>query len=323
MRVLITGITGFVGSYLAEYALSQNAQVYGSFRWRSRTENINQIKDQVKLIECELNDASSVSSLIQESKPDMVFHLAAQSYVPASWQAPEETLANNIVGQVNLFEAIRRSGLDPLIHIAGSSEEYGYTPPEEIPVSETAALRPLSPYAVSKVTQDLLGYQYYQSYGLRIIRTRAFNHTGPRRGSVFVESNFALQIAEIEAEARPPVVHVGNLEAQRDYCDVRDIVKGYWLALEKGQPGEVYNLASGKPWAIREVLDYLLSMSSVTIDIQQDPKRMRPSDVPLLCGDSTVFRKLTGWEPQIPFTDTLKDLLNYWRTNLAGEKEQG
>lgn len=323
MRILITGITGFVGSHLAEYALSQNAEVYGSFRWRSRMENITQIKDQVKLIECELKDASSVNSLIQESKPDMMFHLAAQSYVPASWQAPEETLANNIVGQVNLFEAIRRNDLDPLIQIAGSSEEYGYTPPEETPVPETAALRPLSPYAVSKVTQDMLGYQYHQSYGMKIIRTRAFNHTGPRRGSVFVESNFALQIAEIETEARPPVVYVGNLEAQRDYCDVRDIVKGYWLALEKGQPGEVYNLASGIPWAIREVLDYLLSMSSAKIDIQQDPSRMRPSDVPLLCGDSTVFRNLTGWEPLIPFKETLKDLLNYWRTSLAIAKEQG
>lgn len=323
MRILVTGITGFVGSHLAEYALSQNAEVFGSFRWRSRMENINQIKDQIKLIECELKDASSADSLVQETKPDMVFHLAAQSYVPASWQAPEETLANNIVCQVNLFEAIRRNGLDPLIQIAGSSEEYGYTPPEEIPVAETAALRPLSPYAVSKVTQDLLGYQYHRSYGMKIVRTRAFNHTGPRRGSVFVESNFALQIAEIEAEVRPPVVYVGNLDAKRDYCDVRDIVKGYWLALEKGQPGEVYNLASGRTWAIREVLDYLLSMSSAKIDVQQDPKRMRPSDVPLLCGDGSLFSKLTGWEPKIPFTETLKDLLDYWRISLAVDKEQG
>ena len=321
MRVLITGLTGFVGSHLAEYALSKNAEVYGSYRWRSRTENIGHLKNQVKLIECELKDPSSANSLIQQTKPDMVFHLAAQSYVPTSWQAPEDTLVNNIVGQVNLFEAIRSNGIDPLIQIAGSSEEYGYTLPEELPVKETAPLRPLSPYAVSKVTQDLLGYQYHQSYGMKIVRTRAFNHTGPRRGSVFVESNFAQQIAEIEAEVRQPVVYVGNLEAKRDYCDVRDIVQGYWLALEKGKPGEVYNLASGRMWAIQEVLDILLSMSSATIDVKQDPARMRPSDVPLLCGDSTLFRNQTGWEPKIPFEETLKDLLNYWRRNVEIERD--
>ena len=321
MRVLITGFTGFVGSHLAEYALSKNAVVYGSYRWRSRTENIGHLKNQVKLIECELKDPSSVNSMIQQAKPDMVFHLASQSYVPTSWQTPEDTLVNNIVGQVNLLEAIRASGIDPLIQIAGSSEEYGYTPPQELPVNENAALRPLSPYAVSKVTQDLLGYQYHKSYGMKIIRTRAFNHTGPRRGSVFVESNFAQQIAEIEAEVRQPVVYVGNLEAKRDFCDVRDIVQGYWLALEKGKPGEVYNLASGRMWAIQEVLDILLSMSPATIDVKQDPGRMRPSDVPLLCGDSTLFRKETGWEPQIPFEETLKDLLNYWRTNVELERD--
>ena len=215
---------------------------------------------------------------------------------------------------MNLFESIRRRNLDPLIHIAGSSEEYGYTAPEDIPVNEKTALRPLSPYAVSKVSQDMLGYQYYQSYNMKIVRTRAFNHTGPRRGSVFVESNFAQQIAEIESETRQPTVFVGNLEAKRDYCDVRDIVKGYWLALQKGDPGEVYNLASGKAWAIQEVLDYLLSMSAVSIEVKQDPARMRPSDVPILCGDSSVFREKTGWAPQIPFEETLKDLLKYWRT---------
>jgi len=314
MKVLITGITGFVGSHLAEYALNQNAEVYGSFRWRSRTENVEHIKNEVQFIECELKDPSSVDTLLERSNPDMIFHLAAQSYVPTSWQAPEDTLVNNIVGQVNLFESIRRRNLDPLIHIAGSSEEYGYTAPEDIPVNEKTALRPLSPYAVSKVSQDMLGYQYYQSYNMKIVRTRAFNHTGPRRGSVFVESNFAQQIAEIESETRQPTVFVGNLEAKRDYCDVRDIVKGYWLALQKGDPGEVYNLASGKAWAIQEVLDYLLSMSAVSIEVKQDPARMRPSDVPILCGDSSVFREKTGWAPQIPFEETLKDLLKYWRT---------
>lgn len=320
MRVLITGLTGFVGSHLAEYALSKNAEVYGSIRWRSRTENIDHLRDQVNFVECEFRDSLSVNSLIRQAKPDMIFHLASQSYVPTSWHAPEDTLMNNIVGQVNLFEAIRSNDIDPLIQIAGSSEEYGATTLQELPVKEISSLRPLSPYAVSKVTQDLLGYQYFQTYGMKIIRTRAFNHTGPRRGKVFVESNFAHQIAEIEAEIRKPVVYVGNLEAKRDFSDVRDVVKGYWLALEKGKPGEVYNLASGKMWAIKEVLDFLLSMSSATICVKEDPARLRPSDVPFLCGDSTLFRTETGWDPQIPLEQTLRDLLNYWREHVHGSR---
>lgn len=316
MRVLITGLTGFVGSHLAEYVLSKNAEVYGSIRWRSRTENIEHLRDHVTLIDCDLKDLSSVNALVQKSMPDLIFHLASQSYVVTSWHSPNETMKNNISCQLNLLEAVRASGLDPLIQVAGSSEEYGFASVEETPVAETELLRPLSPYAVSKVAQDLLGYQYFKSYGLKVVRTRAFNHTGPRRGEVFVESNFAKQIAEIEAGIKKPVVSVGNLEAKRDFSDVRDIVKGYWLALEKGIPGEVYNLATGKMWAIRKLLDYLLSMSSTEIQVRQDPSRLRPSDIPHLCGDSTLFRKVTGWEPRIPFEETLKDLLNYWRANV-------
>ena len=183
----------------------------------------------------------------------------------------------------------------------------------ELPIRETNPLRPLSPYAVSKVGQDMLGYQYFMSFKLPVIRTRGFNHEGPRRGPVFVCSDFAKQIADIEKGRRPPVIRVGNLEARRDFTDVRDVVRGYWLALEKGQPGEVYNLCSGRAWTIRAMLDQLLGMTQVKVKVEQDPARMRPSDVPVLLGDAGKFKKATGWEPTIPFETTLRDLLEYWR----------
>jgi len=312
-KVLITGITGFAGSHLAEYALSKGVEVYGSMRWRSKTENIEHIKGQINLIECDMRDLSSVNALIEISKPDYIFHLAAQSFVHTSWHAPAETLSTNVLCQVNLFEAVRHKRIDPIIQIAGSSEEYGLVYENEIPVKETNPLRPLSPYAVSKVAQDLLGYQYHKSFGLKIVRTRGFNHTGPRRGEVFVSSNFAKQIVEIEKGRNQGVIKVGNLEAKRDFTDVRDMVKGYWLSLEKGKPGEVYNICSGKAWTIREVLDILLSKSKVNAKVEQDPDRLRPSDVPILCGDSSKFSQETGWQPEIPFEKTLEDLLNYWR----------
>lgn len=315
MRVLITGITGFVGSHLAEFALGQGAEVYGSYRWRSRMENIEAIKNRLHLVECELTDAVSVTKMIDDVKPDRIFHLAAQSFVPTSWHAPQQTLSNNIISQLNIFEAIR--GTDTRIQLAGSSEEYGLVYPEETPIKETNPLRPLSPYGVSKVTQDMMGYQYYRSYGIYIIRTRAFNHTGPRRGQVFVTSNFARQVAMIEKGLQEPVVKVGNLEARRDYTDVRDIIRGYWLSLDGGcQPGEVYNICSGNSWKIQAVLDHLLSLSKVKVKVEVDPERLRPSDVPILVGDSTRFNKATGWKPEIPIEKTLEDLLNYWRERV-------
>lgn len=184
---------------------------------------------------------------------------------------------------------------------------------DEVPIKESNPLRPLSPYGVSKVAMDFLGYQYFKSYGMKIIRTRGFNHTGPRRGDVFAESSFAKQIAEIEKGKKEPVIMVGNLEAERDYTDVRDMVKGYLLAAEKGEPGEVYNICSGKAVKIKKVLDILLSFSKIKVEIKQDPARMRPSDVPILLGDSTKFRRKTGWKNTIPFEKTMEDLLNYWR----------
>ena len=314
MRILITGITGFVGSHLAEYLLSmKNIEVYGIERWRSKTENIDHIKDKVKLIECDMRDYSSVDKAIKQVKPEKVFHLAAQSFVYTSWHAPAETLTTNILGQLNLFEAVRNSGIDPVIQIAGSSEEYGLVKENELPITETSQLRPLSPYAVSKVGQDMLAYQYFMSYKLKVVRTRAFNHTGPRRGEVFVTSNFAKQIAEIEKQKKEPVIYVGNLDAKRDFTDVRDIIRAYWLATEKCEYGEVYNICSGNAYSIKEVLDILLGFSKVKVKVTQDPSRMRPSDVPVLLGDNSKFSKATGWKPEIPFNKTCEDLLNYWR----------
>jgi GDP-4-dehydro-6-deoxy-D-mannose reductase len=318
MRVLITGITGFVGSHLADYALAQGAGVYGSSRWRSKTDNIEHIRDRITLVECDLRDLSSVHHLLELTAPDWVFHLAAQSFVQASWHAPAETLTTNAISQVNLLEAIRaRGGNPPRFLVIGSSEEYGLVYDEELPINESQPLRPLSPYAVSKVTQDLMGYQYFKSYHLPIVRARAFNHEGPRRGDVFVTSNFARQIAEIEIDRRKPEILVGNLKAQRDYSDVRDVVQGYWLLLERGEPGEVYNLCSGRAWAIQDVLDFLLKESSLrNIGVRTDASRFRPSDVPVLVGDAGKIRAAVGWEPRIPFEQTLRDLLQYWRERL-------
>ncbi|HYJ32271.1 MAG TPA: GDP-mannose 4,6-dehydratase [Candidatus Binatia bacterium] len=314
MKVLITGITGFAGSHLADYILQRgDAEVIGILRWRSRTENIEHFREKVRLVECDLRDASSVRDVLDETRPDWIFHLAAQSFVPTSWTAPTESLVTNILGQLNIFEAVKKLHLMPKIQLACSSEEYGLVHENELPIKETNPLRPLSPYAVSKVGQDMLGYQYWMSFKLPVIRTRGFNHEGPRRGPVFVCSDFAKQIADIEKGRRPPVVRVGNLDARRDFTDVRDIVRAYWLALEKGEPGEVYNLCSGRAWTIREMLDMLLAMSTAKIKVETDPARMRPSDVPVLLGDATRFRNRTGWEPAIPFEQTMRDLLAYWR----------
>jgi len=314
MKALITGVTGFAGSHLADYLLDRGGvDVYGMIRWRSRTENIEHLDGKIKLVECDLRDATSTRDVIDEIQPDYIFHLAAQSFVPTSWRAPTESLTTNVIGQLNIFEAVRKIDLKCRIQIACSSEEYGMVQEDELPIKEENPLRPLSPYGVSKVGQDLLGYQYYMSYQMHVVRTRGFNHTGPRRNAVFVVSDFAKQIVDIEEGRRDPVMYVGNLEASRDFTDVRDMVEAYFLALEKGKPGEAYNICSEKSWKIQEVLDKLLAMSDAKIEIKQDPSRLRPSDVPRLLGDCSKFKNDTGWQPKIPFETTLKDMLDYWR----------
>ena len=317
-------------------------EVFGTFRWRSKLDNLQDLRNrgklnvldegqritdeaslrrfvkpgQVTVIDCELQDGSAVRGVIRAVRPEKVFHLAAQSFVPTSWTAPAATLTNNIVSQVNLFEAIREARLDPVIHVAGSSEEYGLVYPDEAPISESNPLRPLSPYAVSKVAQETLAIQYFRSYGLRCVVTRGFNHTGPRRGQVFATSSFAKQIAEIEAGLRKPIIEVGDLESRRDWTDTRDMVRAYWLATERGEPGEVYNTGRGTCISIGHMLDVLLSHSNVDIAREQDPSRMRPSDVRLLWANVDKFKKATDWEPMIVFDQTMADLLDYWRERV-------
>jgi GDP-4-dehydro-6-deoxy-D-mannose reductase len=317
MRILITGITGFVGSHLAEFALDRGAQVVGALRWRSSTEHIDHLLERITLIQSELRDLSSARDLVERARPDYIVHLAAQSFVGASWQTPAETLVTNAIGQMNLFEAIRQLGSHARFLVIGSSEEYGLVYPDELPIRETNPLRPLSPYAVSKVTQDLMGFQYWKSYGLDIVRARAFNHDGPRRGDAFAVSNFAKQIAEIETGQREPVVLTGDLKPTRDFSDVRDVVRGYWDLLERGTAGEVYNLCSGVDWSIERILNFLLSRSTVQgIELRTDATRLRPSDILALRGSFEKIERAIGWRPRIPLEQTLDDVLEYWRRRI-------
>ncbi len=325
MRVLITGVSGFAGSHLVEYlqAHQPGVQISGLIRVRSRMENIEHLADSIELVECDLLDFPSVHSALEKIRPDRIFHLAAQSFVPTSWNSPVATMHTNIDSTVNLLEAMRQLGLnDCRMQIACSSEEYGMVLPEETPIRETNPLRPLSPYGVSKVAQDMLGYQYHASYGLFTVRTRGFNHEGPRRGEVFVTSAFAKQVAAVELGLQLPVIKVGNLTAKRDFTDVRDMVRGYWLALEKGVPGEVYNLASGQCITMQELLDRQLAMSTAKVTVETDPARMRPSDVEILLGDFSKFHAATGWKPEIPLEKTLTDTLAYWRERLSSEHKK-
>ena len=306
------------GSHLADLLLAEapDYEIFGTKRWRSSLANVAHLSDKVKFIDCNLTDSTACLKLIDTVRPDYIFHLAAQSFVPHSWQNPNTTLSDNIMMQLHLFEAIRSAGIDPVIQIALSSEEYGKVLPEEMPVKESNPLRPLSPYAVSKVAQDMLAYQYHQSYGFKTIRTRAFNHEGPRRGEVFVTSNFAKQIAEIEVGLKPPQLKVGNLNAKRDWSDVRDIARAYWLSVQHCVPGEDYVIASGQSRSIQDLLNFLLSQTKAKIEVVVDPTRLRPSDVELLEGDPTKFIKATGWKPRYTFEQTMGDLLEYWRERV-------
>jgi GDP-4-dehydro-6-deoxy-D-mannose reductase len=315
--ILITGITGFAGSHLADLLLDEGGyEIHGIRRWRSSKDSIRHIINKISLHECDVTDQAATRSVIEKYKPDIIFHLAAQSFVPASWVEPTSTITTNIIGTVNILEAARHMDPFPIIHVSGSSEEYGLINEDEIPVTETNQLRPLNPYSVSKAGQTLLAMQYFHSYKMPIVCTRAFNHTGSRQSDMFVCSDFARQVAEIEKKLKEPVMKVGNLTSQRDFLDVRDVVKGYKLAAEKGTPGNIYNLSSGKPVTIQQILDILLSMAKTEITVEQDPKRMRPSDIPLIKGSSQKMTDETGWTPEHVINDSLEDLLDYWRRKI-------
>lgn len=318
MRILITGITGFVGSHLAEYvlSLSKGHQIYGICRWRSPKDNLRAIYDKVTLLEADLMDLSSLLRVLDTVKPEVIFHLAAQSYVLTSFNSPIQTLWTNVIGTANLLEAIRILKIDPVIHICSSSEVYGQVSNEDVPIKESCPLRPASPYAVSKVGEDMVAYQYWLSHGIKTIRTRMFTHTGPRRGDTFAMSFFAKQIAAAELKLDKPVIRVGNLKSVRTFCDVRDAVKAYWIMINKCKPGEVYNIGGNRTMTIGEALDILISFSKIKLEIKVDPKLIRPSDVTLQIPCIDKFRKETGWEPEIPLEQTFKDLLFYWRNEL-------
>ncbi|MFA5349836.1 MAG: GDP-mannose 4,6-dehydratase [Candidatus Omnitrophota bacterium] len=319
MKILITGITGFVGSHLAEYILSLPAkhEIYGICRWRSPKDNLEKIYNKIKLLDADLQDLSSLIRVIGGIKPEAVFHLAAQSYVLTSFNSPIQTLWTNVIGTANLLEAVRILKIDPVIHICSSSEVYGQVNKEDVPIKENCPLRPASPYAVSKVGEDMVAFQYWTSYGIKTIRTRMFTHTGPRRGDVFAMSFFAKQIAGAELGLCEPVIRVGNLKSVRTFCDVRDAVRAYWIMIHKCKPGEVYNIGGNKTMTIGEALNALLSFSEMKFKIRVDPALVRPSDVTLQIPCTDKFRKRTGWKPQVPLEQTLADLLNYWRDELV------
>ncbi len=329
-NVLITGITGMVGSHLADFLLEHTDwNIFRFCRWNDNFENIQHLfsrinsKDRVRLIYGDLNDFPSLMSAVEESCPDYVFHLAAQSYPQTSFVAPLETLETNILGTAKLLEAINKSPHKPVIHVCASSEVFGRVPKEYLPIDEEVTFHPASPYAISKVGTDLIGRYYAEAYGLVIMTTRMFTHTGPRRGDVFAESTFAKQIAMIEAGMLPPVIKVGNLDSLRTWSDVRDAVKAYYLLVTKNPTaGEYYNIGGTFSCTVKDMLDYLISQSTVEdIKVETDPERLRPIDADLQVPDTRKFTSHTGWTPEIPFEKTMNDLLNYWRERVSSGKE--
>lgn len=308
---LITGAAGFAGRHLVAELEAQTAwEIIGLSR---RTERLGQ---RAQSIACDLLDRQHLERVIGHYRPDAVFHLAAQSYVPKAFADPAATLSNNIVGQVNLFQALLKYDLRPAVLVVSSSEIYGPVEAEELPVRESAPLRPTNPYAVSKATQDMLGFQYFYSQGLPVVRVRPFNHAGPGQSDRFVVSGFARQVAQAEAGKTEPSLLVGNLEAQRDFLDVRDVVRAYRMVIDAGEPGEVYNISSGRPCSIASIVERLVAMARIPLDVRQDPARMRPADTPVIYGDASKLMERTGWRPTIPIEQTLADTLEYWRARI-------
>lgn len=310
-RILITGCEGFIGSHLADMLVEKDLQVYGMVYDDIR--NISHLKDKIAFLECDLNNRQKVETIISEVKPDIVFHLASQSFVTVSWENPEETLRTNVLGTFYLLDSIKEAGISPLVEIVGSSAVYGPRNESDMPLSEETNFRPTSMYAVSKVSEELLGYFYWRVYGMKVIRIRPFNMTGPRK-TFDACSDFARGIAEIEKGLKD-ILEVGNLDTVRDFTDGRDAVRALQFLSEKGEPGEIYNLCSGRASRMGDILTKLISLSQRQIEYRITPEKMRPFDDPIYVGDNTRLRSL-GWEPQIPVEKTLTDLLDYWRENL-------
>jgi GDP-mannose 4,6-dehydratase len=320
-KSLITGVTGSGGSYLAEYIIQNHpeVEVYGFSRWHSTTSknNLENIADKVKILECDLTDFSSVFSALKKIKPDYIFHLASHANVRASFDTPLAVLNNNINGTANLLEAIRIAEISPVIQLCSTSEVYGKVDPKNVPIKEDCPINPSSPYAVSKTTQDMLGSVYFKSYDMKIIRTRMFSYLNPRRGDLFATS-FAKQVARIEKGIQKELLH-GNLDSTRTIIDVRDAMESYYIAIEKCKPGEVYNIGGEKVIKVGGFLDVLKKLAKCEIPSRTDANLLRPADVTLQIPDTNKFRKETGWKPKYTFEESVNFLLEYCRKEVEKE----
>ena len=331
MNVLITGVTGMVGSHMVDFLLENtDVKIFGFCRWNDPMDNLEHLvdrinrKDRIELLYGDINDYPSIQVAIEKSKPDFIFHLAAQSYPQTSFDAPIETLQTNIIGTTNLLEALRKSEYkDSLIHVCASSEIFGRVPKEKLPIDEECSIHPASPYAISKVATDLIGRYYAEAYNMKIMTTRMFTHTGPRRGDVFHESTFAKQIALMENGLQEPKLLVGNLSSLRTYADVRDAVKAYWMLLTINPiPGEYYNIGGEYTCSVNDTLNYLISKSTIkNIEVILDKERFRPIDANLQIPNTNKFKKHTGWKPEIQYSKTMDDLLNYWRDRIRNGRK--
>jgi GDP-4-dehydro-6-deoxy-D-mannose reductase len=311
MRVLITGIAGFVGSHLAEILIQRKCRVYGTCLKYEPLDNVAHIKEMISLTECDVTDLNSLSRLIHRIKPDRIYHLAAFSSVADSFSRPLDAVGINVRGTLYLMEILREMKKKTKLLVVSSADIYGRIKKKDLPIKETHNLDPVSPYGASKACADLLAHQYFQSYGVFVIRARSFNHTGPRQRLGFVVPDFASQIAKIDQGKSQPVIKVGDLGAKRDLLDVRDVVRAYHLLLEKGKPGEAYNVCSGKAYKIETLLHTLLRFSSKRIKVKKRGKK-RPIEIPVLLGDNSKIKKAVGWKPRISIHQTLKDTLEFW-----------
>jgi len=314
MRILISGVTGFAGPYLAaELAGEPGLELFGMTWSGDDQATTGLLPAALRTLVGDVTDDDSIRSVLEEARPDVVYHLAGASSGAAAWRHPIACYAVNALGTLRLLEGVRRLGLATTTVVASSGEVYGSADDEAHPLTEESPLRPLSPYAASKASQDLVAAQYPRAYGMRVIRLRLFNHTGPRHPEQFVASSFARQIARVERGLQEPVIQVGNLDARRDFVDVRDISRAYRLAGRPDVAGDVFNVCSGRAVSIRHILDKLIGLARCEVEVHPDPERMRPADIPLLLGDPRRFREVTGWVPEIPIERTLADLLDWWR----------